>query len=373
MADLTGKSILELGQLSPVPDDAAYAVRSSTDNNGQSRYVTFGDMRKRLLMNGIAVPNGADLDNYRPSQASPNDYIGAYYVYFGDGKTVYNWPGGETSNGGVLYVVAGTTYQNTVQIAIVTAITASPMYIRQWNGTTWSAWKTVTYDGITTSGGTMTGSLVINTLQDATQANANLRLKDSRFAIGDNADSTKVVGRVQYWDKNQDVVAFVNGQYNANKVSQLQLSAQSKKDGAAVNNTLTLGVNTNGERTVSVSYPAAWREAIGNERTAPTVIVETSDYYTIDSDAGGVYVDRCDAVNSVTLPVKVVASTSMWTAVLSGLNAPSHAVYMTVPTNRNIQLGDRGLNVRITSGGVMQVCQGTADQTYRITLTYIAR
>ena len=360
MAELTGKSILELGQLSPVPDDAAYAVRSSTGSNGQSRYVTFGDMRKRLLMNGIAVPNGADLDNYRPSQASPNDYIGAYYVYFGDGKTVYNWPGGETSNGGVLYVVAGTTYQNTVQIAIVTAITASPMYIRQWNGTTWSAWKRVYYVGDTLSE-------LTNDLKIKEASAANLRLQNTSVTVGDTTKNG-YIGNLAFWDSSDSARGLIQTQYTDQGQTDLTLYAQ---DNNGNRNQLRLRVNASGNPIVNVSDAAAWRTAIGNERTAPTATVETSEFYTVDS--GSVYVDRCDAVNSVALSVTVGASTtSSWTAVLSGLNAPSHAVYMTVPTNRDIQLGDRGLNVQITTGGAMRVCQGTAGQTYRITFTYIA-
>lgn len=83
-----------------------------------------------------------------------------------------------------------------------------------------------------------------------------------------STDTSTAPSSNQYWsnfhrDKNGEISAFWQTIHQTSGVMQTALSARRKVNGSNVDNAINLQVKNDGTRAVSVSSPAAWRNALG--------------------------------------------------------------------------------------------------------------
>lgn len=106
------------------------------------------------------------------------------------------------------------------------------------------------------SGDTMSGALTMN--------NVNVNIKDTDIKVG-TAPSSTIWGNGLYCQSNNagDLWYIRSVQDTSDNVG-LQLEVQRTVSGTRYYSFLRMGISNNGNRTVSVSEPAAWRSAIGH-------------------------------------------------------------------------------------------------------------
>lgn len=107
------------------------------------------------------------------------------------------------------------------------------------------------------TGDTMTGVL---------KSTSFIQLIDTGMNIGVTPSNNDIWGRpLSFSDKNENITGQIRMIYRKSSTNQLYLSSINQIEGTTttVNNVLTLGVDTNGTRSVGVSDKQAWRDALG--------------------------------------------------------------------------------------------------------------
>lgn len=138
------------------------------------------------------------------------------------------------------------------------------------------------------SGDTMTGELRIN---------------DNNFVIKNNvADITaaSISAQQNNWyrvyDKNGRILVNLDGIQETDGTSKARIFARNQGTGTSIDNSLTLGVAHDGTRTVSVTQPSAWRDAIGAVNIAGDTMTGN---LTISNGSPGAYADATSKTDGV--------------------------------------------------------------------------
>lgn len=195
-------------------------------------------------------------------------------------------------------VIGGTQYYNGFGVGVDANGNASVILYSNVSGTSPStAWRTA-IGAVNKAGDTMTGNLNIKKTSPETACySTNIDL-----AVGQTIPSTAtIVGGFQVNDKQNWNSGWFRIYKNENDLAFAQMTVRRSVSGSTIMNSLTIGVNANGTRYVSVSESAVWRKAL----SIPTDFSITS-------------VDASITVNAT------VASSTQTTA--SGINTSNYKI-----------------------------------------------
>ena len=109
---------------------------------------------------------------------------------------------------------------------------------------------------VSKSGDTMTGTLTMNGTGSGTTG--DIRIKNTSYARGDTPGSASI-RRLVFTDKNDATVALVAGDILTDGSSRIRLGSAN----VGGSNNVSLLVDSNGVKSVSVDDPVGWRRAIG--------------------------------------------------------------------------------------------------------------
>lgn len=128
-----------------------------------------------------------------------------------------------------------------------------------WNSIHWTQ-TSLAEDKVSKSGDTMSGGL---TIQDITGAsNSAFSAQESDYGLSDLPSSGIQRPVATFLDKDGTALGLVRGYLNQNGRSGLEVSGRNVVGGSSAYNTISLYVNADGTKSVSVSDAAAWRDAI---------------------------------------------------------------------------------------------------------------
>lgn len=136
-----------------------------------------------------------------------------------------------------------------------------------------AAWRSA-IGAVNKAGDTMTGDLVIHKSSPA------ISLRESSYTVGTVPSATMWRPRLYFNDSANVNVGHIGGVYTAANLTGIQLETQRPINGSTVYNAVTLYIDNNGTRSVSVSDAAIWRSAIGLSNSKVNTI---SSVITVDS------------------------------------------------------------------------------------------
>lgn len=221
------------------------------------------------------------------------------------------------------------------------------------------------------------GNLETNLTIEGTGGSLQYAIKNNSITHGTAPSNTTVIGALHFRDSAGVLAGTVYNQYTVGKISQTSLRARHVVNGSNVNNTLTLSVDSSGNRTVAFSQLDPWLSALGlnSVDVSPTVVSTMPAGVNSVTIAGA---RRSGAVVSITFSVsRNTTAITSWTTIATGMPSPSYSVDMTglMPKALPSSVADRGLYVRVTTGGALQVAYGTSTSgnlSYTVTMTYVA-
>lgn len=192
--------------------------------------------------------------------------------------------------------------------------------------------------------------------------------------------SGNIYSQLQFYDAGNNQVGSIGHRQTATKAQQIYISTTNAEHGSSVTNSLSIGVDASGNRTITVAEAEPWIDALGlnSVSVSPTVVSTMPSGVTAVTISGA----RRNGINgkvvSVTFSVtRNTTSMTSWATIVSGLPAPAYQVDMTgiMPKDSPTKVSDRGLYVRISTGGNLQIAYGTSSSgtlAYTVTMTYIA-
>ena len=161
------------------------------------------------------------------------------------------------------------------------------------------------------AGDTMSGDLGI------TQADqGHILIKNTQVVPGTTPTADIYTGQLGFRTNTNVTFGWVDHRYTKAKASQIRLSARNNGTGSNVDNSLIIGVDNDGTRTVTMSSAAAWRTGLGLGTAA------TRDATTSITSGGGDLLTSGGAYTALDGKVSVAGDTMTGNLTMKGASVP---------------------------------------------------